>query len=123
MRRGWGLERNGLPHRSARHHVLLLIFCFPFSPSFVVVLIASHSTQHTLQAVTQDTKLPPRGSCALPFHPILDFPLCSHLRGADTRHSVHVYKTALRLLLIEEGVDLSAYYSLHPHLVFSFISR
>ena len=27
------VERNGLPHRSARHHVLL-IFCFPFFSVF-----------------------------------------------------------------------------------------
>ncbi|KAI0275579.1 hypothetical protein BGY98DRAFT_47441 [Russula aff. rugulosa BPL654] len=38
---GLGLERNGLLHRSARHHMLLLIFCF--SLAFVVILIASRS--------------------------------------------------------------------------------
>ena len=62
---GLGLERNRLPYRSARHHMLLLIFCF--SLAFVVILIASRSTQHTLQTVTQDRTLPPRGSRTLPF--------------------------------------------------------
>jgi hypothetical protein len=62
---GLGLEWNGLPHRSAHHHMLLLIFCF--SLAFVVILIASRLTQHTLQIVTQDITLPPRGSHTLPF--------------------------------------------------------
>jgi hypothetical protein len=51
-------ERNGLPRQSARHHVILLIsFSFLF-PSFVVVVLinclALRSTQHVLQAATQD---------------------------------------------------------------------
>ncbi|KAI0262144.1 hypothetical protein BGY98DRAFT_1192627 [Russula aff. rugulosa BPL654] len=65
---GLGLEQNGLLHRSARHHMLLLIF--RFSLAFVVILIASRSTQHTLQTVTQDTTLPPRCSRMLPFSPL-----------------------------------------------------
>ena len=65
MRRGWAWQRNGTDflHRSARRHVLLLIFC----SSLFLRLIASRSTQHTLQAVTQDTTFPPRGSRTLPF--------------------------------------------------------
>jgi hypothetical protein len=43
---GLGLEQNGLLHRSACHHMMLLIFCF--SLAFVVILIALRSTQHTL---------------------------------------------------------------------------
>jgi hypothetical protein len=47
---GLGVERNGLPRRSARRHVPLLIYCsfsfFSPDPSFAVVPIASRSTQH-----------------------------------------------------------------------------
>ena len=73
---GLGPERNGLPRRSTRRHVLLLISFPSFSPFLLVVLTASRSTQ--------DTTSPPCGSCTLPFHPILDLPLCSHLRASPT---------------------------------------
>ena len=94
-----------------------------FSPFPLVVLIASRSKQHTLQAVTQDTTLPPRRSRTLPFPPILYFPLYSHLRlseVANTRHSAHVYKTAS---YSSRGVSIClSSHSTHAHLPIPFIS-
>ncbi|KAI0273092.1 hypothetical protein BGY98DRAFT_128607 [Russula aff. rugulosa BPL654] len=67
---GLGPERNGLPRRSARRHVLLLIFLFSFSSrcSYRLAL----DTRHNVATMRQ---------LYAPFSSHLDLPLCSHLRG------------------------------------------
>ncbi|KAI0275821.1 hypothetical protein BGY98DRAFT_990037, partial [Russula aff. rugulosa BPL654] len=65
---GLGLERNGLPRRSARRHVLLISsFSFSSRCSYRVALDTRHNVATTRQ----------------PYAPFSSYfrPLCSHLRG------------------------------------------
>ena len=89
---GLRAERNGLPRQSARHHVTLLIsFSFLFPSFVVVVLIASRSTQHVLQAATQDEyelRVPITVFSALTafsLRPSFHFPFILHLWSRITR--------------------------------------
>jgi hypothetical protein len=74
---GLGVERNGLPHRSARRHVPLLIFCsslfsvFCRRPYFLA-LDTTHPSGRDTRHNFATTRQP-----YVPFSSPLDFPLCT----------------------------------------------
>jgi hypothetical protein len=115
--------RGGAPAVTCR----CLIFCSFLSSVFCrrsYCIIASRSTQHTLQAVTQDTTLPPRGSYApfsYPFRP--SFQLYTY--GSTIHFALPAPPRLLLLdivlMYIRRPSHSSRRHSMHLHLL-SFLS-